>query len=73
MDKCNHNHNCQHSATSTSQTLDELDFERGPWSAGILQIYNNDLYPITCLNFQTLKVFQKYNPANCFFHAGFSS
>lgn len=28
-------HNCSHVTTSTRQTLDELDFERGIWSAVI--------------------------------------
>ncbi|XP_046634566.1 ankyrin repeat domain-containing protein 39-like [Daphnia pulicaria] len=33
MEQCTH-HNCQHTA-SASQTLEEMDFERGPWSAAL--------------------------------------
>lgn len=30
-----HSHNCAHSNSTTQQTLDELDFERGIWSAAL--------------------------------------
>lgn len=47
-----HDENCKCKSTVAAQSLDEMDFERGIWSAGMIVIeIKKDFHNLNSLNF----------------------